>query len=302
VAVESYEPVRFSLAQPRPTAVHAAFLASQHLLLEHAESWAAVEVRPSSGVTTFFESWEVTRAALMARMASTLRHLSYLAASTSRLDGIALARTLVDHVITFAWLSGDPSTRLPAFLRTSFKSQLAKDRRARDAGSQVLDDHMRERLSAFTREVSVEMPRLPRLSREANESWRARAETALPESLQIIDFERLYSDIYDHYAEYDHPSTLGLQFFVHLTPDRIRVDGRPERHLTEDMRPYWIAVFALAEALVVAHLSTGRPRLHKLDETLELIGTIRELERIGDLSIDESGDGFSLDVQSAKPT
>jgi hypothetical protein len=40
------------------------------------------------------QDWEVTRAAFMARMASTLRHLTYLAPSYSRLEGLALARTL----------------------------------------------------------------------------------------------------------------------------------------------------------------------------------------------------------------
>ena len=54
------------------------------------------------GQTTFFEDWEVTRAAFMARMSGTLRHLGYLAPSYSRLDDFALTRTLVDHVITFA--------------------------------------------------------------------------------------------------------------------------------------------------------------------------------------------------------
>src|SRR5690348_15021234 len=104
-----------------PTVDHASLLSSFHLLLEQANDCLPVVVRPQSP-TSFFESWEITRAAFMARMAGTVRHLGYLAPSYSRLDGVALARTLVDHVITFAWISVAPSERLPALLRTSFKS------------------------------------------------------------------------------------------------------------------------------------------------------------------------------------
>lgn len=132
----------------------------------------------------------------MARMSSTLRHLGYLAPSYSRLDGVALARTLVDHAITFAWISADPKERVPAFIRASFKQ---------------------------------DMPGLPRRSDEADASWREEIAMALPESLQIADFRGLYDEIYDHYSAFDHPSTLGLQMFVHLSenPAVAAVDGRP---------------------------------------------------------------------------
>jgi hypothetical protein len=110
----------------------------------------------------------------------------------------------------------------------------------------------------------------------------------LPESLgNLVDFQRWYRDIYDHYAASDHPATLGLERFVHLdrNPVVATVDGEPERELEEDLRPYWIAAFAFADALVVSHLATGRPRLQPLRQALELIGTIRNLERAGRLSV-----------------
>jgi hypothetical protein len=76
-------------------------LASYQLLLGLAEDWVRVQIETTEP-TSIFESWEVTQAVFMARMASTLRHLSYLAPSYTRLGGVALARTMVDHVITFA--------------------------------------------------------------------------------------------------------------------------------------------------------------------------------------------------------
>jgi hypothetical protein len=289
--------LRFTVGHPVPTRDHGALLASYHLLLGLADDCVRVQVTPTEP-TWFFEGWEVTRAAFVARMASTLRHLAYLAPSYSRLDGVALARTLVDHVITFAWICGSPKERVPALLRTSFKSLLANDKRSRERGVPLLEDAPRERLRAYTREVNRELPKLPRLSREADASWRERVESSLPESLHIVDFQGLYDQIYDQYAEFDHPSTLGLQVFVHLggSPVSATVDGRPERNLVEDLRPYWIAVFAFSEALVVCNLASGRPRLQPLQQTLQTIGTMRNLERDGRLVVTETADGTTIGV------
>ena len=231
--------LRFLHGHPVPTREHAALFAAHHLLLRLADECLPVRVTPR-GQTTFFEDWEITRAALMARMAGTLRHLGYLAPSYSRLDGFALARTLVDHVITFAWISADPRERLAAFLRSSFENLLRKDTRYRNRGDgALLGDPERERLSAFTDEVDQAMPGLRRRSSEADAHWAERTGFALPESLHIVDLERLYRDIYDHYSAYDHPTTTGLQVFVHLagSPVVATVDGQPERNLDEDLRP-----------------------------------------------------------------
>jgi hypothetical protein len=294
--VNEPEDLQLRIDHPIPTRDHSALLVSNNLLLALADELLPVGVIPREP-TSFFESWEVTRAAFMARMSSTLRHLGYLAPSYSRLDGVALARTLVDHVITFAWVSASPSERVPAFLRTSFKSLLAKDRRAVERGASLLDSATRSRLSNYTRVVNRELPGLPRLSSEANASWGERLKS-LPATIQIVDFEQLYYDIYDQYAEFDHPSTLGLQVYVHLQGDPVeaRVDGQPERHLVEDLRPYWIAVFAFAEALIVSNLACGRPRLEPLERALETIGTIRTLEHEGRLRISETADGITIGV------
>ena len=127
-----------------PTSDHAALLVSYQPLLDLADDCVRVRVTPTEP-TSFFQVWEVTRAAFMARMASTLRHFGYLAPSYSRRDGVALARTVVDHVLTFAWISGGPKERVLAFLRTSFKSLLATDERSREQGVPPLEDASRER-------------------------------------------------------------------------------------------------------------------------------------------------------------
>jgi hypothetical protein len=291
------EDLNFTIKHPLPQRDHAALLASYHLLLRHVDDCLPVNIQ-STSPTTFFEDWEITRAAFIARMASTLRHLGYLAPSYSRLDGLALARTLLDHVITFAWISADPKERLPAFLRTSFKSLLAKHNRALDAGRSLLDESQRLRMSDYTRDVNRELPRLPRLAREADAHWSERIENVLPGTTEHINFQGIYSDIYDQYAEFDHPSTLGLQVFVHISgsPPRVSVDGDSERNLGDDLRPYRLAMWSFAEALVVSNLASGRPRLQPLQQTLEAIANIWLLEREGRLVVDEAPNGTRISL------
>jgi hypothetical protein len=266
------ERIQFLHGYPIPTTDHAALLASHRLPL----AWRRVPAG-TGGVEApdLVLRGLVTRAAFMARMASTLRHLSYLAPSYSRLDSLALARTLIDHVITFAWISGDPAVRLPVFLRSSFSRTLDRDRDFRHRGDTLLDEDKRQCLRAYVREHRGDLPGLPRLSKEADDSWRERVEARLPETLHVPKFEELYTEIYDQFATFDHPSTLGLQVFVHTEGDTVvaTVDGEPERDRETDVRPYWFGVFAFAEALVVSHLASGRPRLQSLQRNLGTIGT-----------------------------
>ncbi len=316
--------VEFTHGHPVPTRDHAVLLASRHLLLQLAEVCLPVRMR-FTDKTSYFESWEITRAAFMARMSSTLRHLGYLVPSYSRLDGLALARTLIDHVITFAWIGAEPKTRLPRFLYDSVEDQLLKDDRVRQRGRDPLladperarllrylharlaqlegDDSPREdrgklpKLSPRQREF-LKVPTLWRCSREADEGWRERIASSLPSELAFVNFSELYSDIYDYYAASDHPTTLGLQNFVHLPGHPVvEVDGLPERGLEEDLRPYWMSVFAFSYALVISELATGRPRLGPLRQALETIGVMRLAERDGRLEITTNENGTTIGLQ-----
>jgi hypothetical protein len=297
--VSTPDDLQFVLGHPMPNEDHAALLSSYHLLREQAKDVATVNVR-STPATSVFESWEVTRAAFMARMTSTLAHLGYLAPSYSRLDGFALARTLVDHAITFAWLSGDPRGRLPAFIKSSFESFTRKDDAA-EPDDKLLDDATRKGFEAYVDAHSQDvLPRLPRRAEQADASWGERVKTTLPESLQLADFSALYHKVYGNYATYDHPTTLGLHVFVHVggSPPAITVNGEPERDRKQDLRRYWIAMFAFAEALIVSNLASGRPRIQPLRETLELIGTLRQLDRDGRLAVEQTPTGTTVGVRA----
>jgi len=168
------ERVFFELATPVPTRHHVALLCSYDLLLKRSTECLNVSV-PQQREKLIFTDWELTRAAFMARMASTLRHLGYLAPSFSRLDGAALCRTLVEHVVTFAWLSADPPGRLPRFLRDSYGKALRQDLdMGEHLGEDLLSPGLREAFEAYREETQGQLPSLPKRCLQADRTWQPR--------------------------------------------------------------------------------------------------------------------------------
>jgi hypothetical protein len=210
-----------------------------------------------------------------------------------------VARTLVDHVITFAWLSGDPAERLPRFLRSSYASLLTKDERATQRGEDaLLTDETRALYEEYNRSHPDGMPNLYERAKEADESFRGEIAAALPESLQVLGFVDLYNKIYSGYAEYDHPSTLGLGVFMHRDVDAqvVTIDGQQENEPVEDLRPYWMAAFAFADALLVSSLQSTRPLREPLRRALELVGTIRLAQHDGQLRVATMGGRVTIGI------
>jgi hypothetical protein len=299
--VSTPDPIRFVSTHPMPNDDHAALLSAYHLLIAQAQDVTSVSVRSTPGMA-MFESWEVTRAAFMARMANSLRHMGYLAPSYSRVDGYALARTLVDHAITFAWISGDPRERLPAFVKASFESFIRKDDEAIERGDTLLTDEARKGYQTYIdARPELVQPKLWRRADQADASWGEKVRTTLPDSLQIVGFRAVYDKIYAHYATADHATTLSLNLFVHVggSPATVSVDGEPERDLAEDLSPYWIAMFAFSEVLIVSHLASGRPRIAPLRKTLELIGNLRLLDRDGRLTVATTSEGITISARDS---
>jgi hypothetical protein len=73
-------------------------------------------------------------------------------------------------------------------------------------------------------------------------------------------------------------------------------DGGPRRDPTSDLHPYWITTFASADGLVVSSVPWRCPRRGAPRQTLETIGTPRNLERGGRLGITEPAGGVVIGV------
>jgi hypothetical protein len=233
--------INVAIAYPVPTPGEAALLASYELLLSLTGSLLPVRV-PGAPQRLFFEDWEITRAALIARMAGTLRHLGYLAPSSSRLDGVALARTLIEHAITFAWISAAPDRHLPRFLRTNFSRVLTTDKKLRADGNALLDEWLRRRYRQYVRAHTDDMPGLRKQAEESDERWLSAARALMPDPLQLPSLVELYDLVYDSFANLDHPSVSALQIFVHT--DVAQPGATVDRSLSSPVRRF---VFEISE-------------------------------------------------------
>jgi hypothetical protein len=287
------------IAFPVPAPHHAALLASYEPIVALARESASVRV-PGSPGGLFLEDWQVTRAALLGRMAGTLQHLLYLAPSTSRLDGAALCRTLIDHAIHYAWIASAPKERLPRFLRKSYSHAITQHERMAERKIDLLTPELHERYTTYLKTHPEGTGKLPRMAQAVDSTWLARVRAVAPAPLQMPSMDEYYHLVYDGFANLDHPSTTGLQTFVHLDPNTSAawVDGEPERDLTADQRPYWLALWVMCWVLLVASMSQSRPRLSVVQEAIRRARALREYDRHGLLLVTEGPDGMRIDVAS----
>lgn len=285
------------IGHPAPAPHHAALLSCYDLLLEIGQ--AAVGVRTAGRPDELFlEDWEITRAALLARMIGTLRHLGYLIPSNSRHDGVALARTLLDHAIHYAWIAADPADRLPRFLRKTYENALAKHKRMAARGIDLLVPELLDHYQAYVAVHRRGTGKLFAMAKSVDEAWLERVRAAAPEPLQMPAMDEYYAFVYDQFANLDHPSTVGLQSYVHLDPhgSAAWVDGEPERDRDMDQRPYWLGLWIMCWVLLVASISHGRPVLTPLRETIRQARALREFDRHGLLVVTQTVDGLRVDL------
>lgn len=201
--------LKMNIPYPVPTPHHAAVLGAYHRTLELAAPACEVRVRGRSG-GLFLEDWEITRAAFLARMSSTLRHLGYLIPSMSRLDGAALCRTLLDHAITYAWIAHDPADRLPRFLRSAYDEALRHHKRFAEYDEELLEPWLLKHYEAFVKEHRGAPGGLRGLATEADTAWLEKARESLPKPLKLPSLKQLYAMVYGPFANLDHPSPAGL--------------------------------------------------------------------------------------------
>lgn len=291
------EPLHMNVPYPVPTPVHAAVLGSYHLALELAAP--ALQVRiPGRPGELFLEDWQIARAAFLARMTGTLRHLGYLVPSMSRLDGAALCRTLLDHAINYVWIADNPAERLPRFLRGTYDEALKHHRRFADLGDELLAPGLLRHYERFRDTHRGPPGNLRAVAVEADVSWYERASRAMPEPMELVPLTTLYSLVYGPFANLDHPSPAGLQTYVHLstTSSAAWVDGEPERDRDGDLGPYWLALWSYFWALTVCSISQGQPRLSDLRQVMSTVRGVREFERNGLLTASVHGGAIQLGV------
>ena len=169
------------------------------------------------------DSWPLFASALLARINYCLESITCL--QFREVDAGVLCRVLFEHVVTFAWLAVDPSTRLPRALKSEYEHL----RKANEAIKRLVTGEREakriEQMRQYVRGVSgPEMPDMFTRSREADSHWGRLLDTFHQGSR---GFEGLYTVVYRNYSLFTHPSVWASEAFV-TGAGASRTIGRPQ--------------------------------------------------------------------------
>jgi uncharacterized protein DUF5677 len=228
------------------------------------------------------EDWRVIRAAFLARIARTAEALSALVPLGAHLDGIDLARNMLEHVACLAWIGADPEARFDVWLKQDYRSRLDYDREVRSRlakgtearwAEEPLSDADRAAYRRHVRRVQADMPGVPKMCEQADEQWLSLYPAGLAghRSMSFVD---QYTYIYDYYSWMAHPRLIGLQAFWDFRPQWTVVHAEETGVHSHD--PLHTGQLLAGHGLLISAMATGMP---DLDEVIELINSNAEPAR-----------------------
>jgi Family of unknown function (DUF5677) len=155
--------------------------------------------------------------ALLIKAVSIMRSLLDLARHDQNPEAMILARSLADHVITFAWLAIDPKLHYPRWERGDARDRLAAHDRFAKRGRALLEPVAKQ---LFERQKANPVKYPPdRAGRadKADDYWAPR--------LGFPAGDRPFADTYDvifkHCSSRTHASVQGLNDVLEITPEHI---------------------------------------------------------------------------------
>lgn len=169
-----------------------------------------------------FDDWGTYARATVARCAYLGE--SVLLLGDRPLDGEVVARSLFEHVITFAWVAVDPSEHLAIWVGDDIRSRkVFLEENERKFKFEGLDDDTK---ADFAR-LASRLPSVADRARVADEHWLGVFKGIFEGRSSL---SALYSIGYRGYSASVHPTALGLGPFLTGTIDRRVTVGRPLFH------------------------------------------------------------------------
>jgi hypothetical protein len=149
---------------------------------------------------------------------------SVLALADRPLDGEVIARSLFDHVITFAWVAAAPSERLPVLVGDDVRHRLAfAEENAKAFGGSMLPDEVKDEFEALRQRL----PSAQVMARVADEHWAGVVSNLFRGGSSLSE---LYSRGFRGYSASVHPTALGIGPFLSSNATGAVVVARPVFH------------------------------------------------------------------------
>lgn len=218
-----------------------------------------------AGSSGAFSDWNVAGPMFLARARSTLRSIF----EHSPPDGIGaaeeLTRSLVDQMITFAWMAASPSDRTNAWVSDLHRERLKMHNRIdglrgrpSHSGyfrSKFPDGLLTPAALAIAEDHRDHGPSYPNLLDRAilaDAHW-----APLIPAVREEPFAAFYAIVYSGYSFASHPSVQGGLRFTQVHPGRIRVGELKVD--PEDQGPWGLALVFFLLTLIVASKTLGWP-------------------------------------------
>jgi hypothetical protein len=243
------------------------------------------------------EDWRVIRAAFLARIARTAEALSALVPIGARLDGIDLARNMLEHVVNLAWIGAAPETRFDVWLKHDYRKRLDYDKKVRERlakgtpsrwAEQPLSDADRAGYRRLVRRVNADVPGLKKMCQQADDHWLSQYPAGLANH-RSMSFVDQYTYIYDYYSWMAHPNLIGLQAFWDLRPQWTVVHA--EETADRDHDPLHMGQLLAGHGLLIAAMATGSPRVDEVIELLDANAQLADLVQDGSVVTEEISPG-----------
>ena len=153
--------------------------------------------------------------ALLIKTVSIMRSLLDLTRHEHNAEVMILARSLADHVITFAWLAIDPEDHYRRWERGDARDRLAAQERWQKRGRALLEPEVKE---MFERQKANQVKYPPDMDDRADKAdhcWATRLGFAADEK----PFADTYDVIFKHCSSRTHASVQGLNDVLEPTPE-----------------------------------------------------------------------------------
>jgi hypothetical protein len=205
--------------------------------------------------------------ALLARGAGTVQAIAALAPLDREADAGVLLRVLLEHMITFAWLSADPDgRRFMLWFKEDSKRRLAMHNdlpeSLREIGGGYLPADMHTFFSGVSTMVEGAAPDLRTRAEQADTDWASRLPGVMHPDNDWGSFLGLYQVVFRYTSAFTHAGQLGLNVVTRRTPtgDVVEMEMRQGVHSAVRMAP-----LTLGLGLYVSSVAQGWPTKDALD-------------------------------------
>ena len=155
--------------------------------------------------------------ALLIKAVSIMRSLLDLARHGHNPEAMILARSLADHVITFAWLAIDPEAHYPRWERGDARDRLAAHERFQKRGRTLLEPGAKQLFERQKANPVKYPPDMAGRADKADDYWAPRLGFPAGDK----PFADTYDVIFKHCSSRTHASVQGLNDVLEPTPEHI---------------------------------------------------------------------------------